>query len=663
MDTNDLIGVSCFFDFLCAIFSRIAYEETPRPLYLLSRIFDDIIPKELIEALSKITNISELNDDKALLKNLDPNNKIKIRKYNNTEDYVDFIEYAKKINELIEGYKRYECYTFPTSPDIILEAIATSNYGNVLIIGVKTMPNFVFTAFRGTYSAKTAASYTRPSSLVPVEISPNTKILGGIGKILFEMLNTILQANKYIAKKLLEPNNRKPVIPVFTGHSLGGGMATILDYEFCKEGPKIIVLTEEEKKILAVDPICITFGAPRVLSKTTSENLCNLITKNNNFRRYSNDGDPVTALPSVNYYHPCSSQNDKAKGRREKVSRDCKSSTKKTSSLMKQLPSDYKLSNITYDLPHAYSEPTKAIKCTNDNKGPGLGTKLLNFAPNMFDHMTYLYVSFARAATITDLVTSAVGSKEVSRVERDDKILNVTKGDTIMTITDMDGDGSVGTFPRAAIDLVKIRHQFGDKALMIDKDMNTDLFEFSKNGKFNIAKPKMFKQILTGTANTNYLQNLKKESNTLETIFKDVDNTALLNLSEYEEMLKKNPPPKGQSFEEFKEQMDPAEDAAKDAEAAAKDAEAAAKEAKQQAYADRMAEEEGRWSAYLQKVAEEKKTAREAAEQNKSPPESGGRNNTKRSRNKTKRSRNKTKKSRNKTKKSRNKTKRSRNKK
>jgi hypothetical protein len=115
---SDLIGLSCFFDFLCAVFSRIAYEETPRPLYLLSQIFSSIIPEELIIALSKITNISELNDDTALLTNLGPNNKIKIRKYNG-QNYVNFIEYAEKINILIEGYKRYGCYTFPTSTNIL----------------------------------------------------------------------------------------------------------------------------------------------------------------------------------------------------------------------------------------------------------------------------------------------------------------------------------------------------------------------------------------------------------------------------------------------------------------------------------------------------------------------------------------------------------------
>jgi hypothetical protein len=644
---SDLIGLSCFFDFLCAVFSRIAYEETPRPLYLLSQIFSSIIPEELIIALSKITNISELNDDTALLTNFGPNDKIKIRTYNG-KNYVNFIEYAEKINILIEGYKRYGCYTFPTSTNIILEAIATSNYGNVLIIGVKTMPNFVFTAFRGTYSAKTAASYTRPSSLFPVQISPNTKILGGIGKILFEILYTILEANKYIAQQLLQTNNNpnvKSVIPVFTGHSLGGGMATILDYEYCKEGPKIIVPVP----VLAEVPICITFGSPRVLSKTTSENLCKRIIGNKTlFRRYSNDGDPVTALPPVNYYHPCSSKNDKASGYRKIVARDCKSSTLTTKSIANLMPSDYVTDKITSDLPHAYSESKKAIKCRDTEAS--IATKLSNSAPNMFDHMTYLYVSFARAATITDLVTSAAGSKEVSRVEMDVPKLNLTKGDTIMTITHMVGNGSIGKISSSAIDLVKIRKKLGDTTLLIDGYMDTGLFELTKNGSFHVknidvvGKNNAIKGRLT---DPKYLQSLKEKSNAWETSFKNVQIEDILDLSlNNDKNMRLNPKGKQYEFETHEEEKRIAEKesyAKMEREKKAKEERAAVpltNEEIARAKADiARAKEEEEWAAHLR--------AQKSV--------GAGRNKTKRSRNKTKRSRNKTKRSRNKTKRSRNK--------
>jgi len=636
---SDFIGLSCFFDFLCAVFSRIAYEETPRPLYLLSQIFSSIIPEELIIALSKITDISELNDDKVLLQNLGPNDKIKIRKYNG-QDYVNFIEYAEKINILIEGYKRYECYTFPTSTNIILEAIATSNYGNVLIIGVKTMPNFVFTAFRGTYSQKTAASYSRPDSLIPVQISPNTKILLGIGKILFEILYTILEANKYIAQQLLKDNNNpnvKSVIPVFTGHSLGGGMATILDYEYCKEGPKIIVPVP----VLAEVPICITFGAPRVLSKTTSENLCKRIIGNKTlFRRYSNDGDPVTALPPVNYYHPCSSKNDKASGYRKIVARDCKSSTIKTNSIATHMPSDYVTDKITSDLPHAYSEPKKAIKCRDTEAS--LATKLYNAAPNMFDHMTYLYVSFARAATLSDLVTISE-SKEVGRVEKDNLSLNVKKGDTIMTITHMVGDDRYGKISSSAIDLVNIRKKMGDTTLSIDGYMDTGLFELTKKGSFNV------KNVRTPDKNKpEYREKLKQYAKNWEQNFKTVTNSDILELSLSTDKTIMRLNPHGQQYkeEEEKEQQNKKEQERDLRKLKAIQEEKDAKDARAAMF--KKSSEENR-AANDARAKEDQEWAQHLREQKKSPGSGGtGRNKTKRSRNKTKRSRNKTKRSRNK---------------
>ena len=151
-----------------------------------------------------------------------------------------------------------------------------------------------------------------------------------IAKIEFEMLHSILAANNDIVTTFLKTTN---VIPVFTGHSLGGALATLLDYEYCsiieKRGAQAF-------PSLSSKPVCISFGSPRVLSKTTSEIFCGKIIKGLTlFHRYSNDGDPITSLPppGFGFYHPCSSKNDKAKGYRKFVSRDCKSSTKMSSNL------------------------------------------------------------------------------------------------------------------------------------------------------------------------------------------------------------------------------------------------------------------------------------------------------------------------------------------
>jgi hypothetical protein len=204
--TEDLTGLASFFDFLCAVFSRIAYAEAPMPLFLISGVFR-IIPKELLVPLSNITNISQLNQDEELLFNLNsPDNKIPVRTFNGKK-YVDFIPYAKEINTLIEDTLNSPYYKKETDPNIKVISIADSNYGDVLIIGISYLSNFVFTSFRGTYSTKTAQSYVQMSSLNPVKISEGTKLLKGIAKIEFEMLHGILAANNDIVTQFLKRTN------------------------------------------------------------------------------------------------------------------------------------------------------------------------------------------------------------------------------------------------------------------------------------------------------------------------------------------------------------------------------------------------------------------------------------------------------------------------
>jgi hypothetical protein len=279
-------------------------------------------------------------------------------------------------------------------------------------------------------------------------------VLKGIAKIEFEMLHSILAANNDIVTTFLKTSN---VIPVFTGHSLGGALATLLDYEYCS-----IISKKGEQTFspLSGTPVCISFGSPRVLSKTTSETFCGKIVSNKTlFHRYSNDGDPVTALPppSMGFYHPCSSKNDKGKGYRKIVSRDCKSSTKISSNL-------------------ARSEYTKAINCRDVE--PSILTKAINSVPNMFDHMTYLYVSFAKAADIIHLFGSSaltVETTEVGRVKNSNPQFSVTSGDTEMRIIQMIGNGSTGDYTADFIDLVKLRKK-GDKILNEDSLISKKLF-------------------------------------------------------------------------------------------------------------------------------------------------------------------------------------------
>jgi len=309
MSKDGNIGVSNFFDFLCCVFSRIDYVEDPLNIFLISGVFR-ILPDEIINSLSKISDTNfTIEDEKVFPKNL-------LTRDGNTS--INFIEYAKRINELIENTSKGPDYKKETDENLKIISIADSNYGNVLIIGHKLLPNFVFVSYRGTYSTKTAASYSNPSSIFPflVDITMQKKMLKGIAKITMEIIHTIFHAMEYMAEFLKESNKDIRPIPVFTGHSLGGGMATIASDAYCS-----LVQKKNKKDVfhtygLNDKAICISFGSPRVLNEIASQELCSFVVNNSLiFHRFSNHGDPVTSLPppGFGFYHPCSSKNDKLK--------------------------------------------------------------------------------------------------------------------------------------------------------------------------------------------------------------------------------------------------------------------------------------------------------------------------------------------------------------
>ena len=50
-------------------------------------------------------------------------------------------------------------------------SISTSNYAGYYILVDTRMPNSIFVLFRGTYSAKSAGSYSKPTSIVPFNVA------------------------------------------------------------------------------------------------------------------------------------------------------------------------------------------------------------------------------------------------------------------------------------------------------------------------------------------------------------------------------------------------------------------------------------------------------------------------------------------------------------
>jgi hypothetical protein len=459
-ESVDMIGSACFMDFLCAIFSRIAYTEDPLPIYLVSGVFR-IFPKELIITLSQITSITDLKDDTVLLQKADtlyPKHTIPIRVSNKLR-YVDFMPYVPSINELIENTDKSKYYEKETDPNIKIISIADSNYGDTLVICTKYVA-FMWLAFRGTYSTKTAQSYIQLSSLIPAEIDEGTKLLKGIAKIEYEIIHTIFAAMKVLVKDFL-PN--KNVIPVITGHSLGGGLATIFGNEYCN-----LVAKYGESFVAPLNskPICISFGSPRVLSKGTSERLCqHVVSDRILFHRFSNDADPVTSLPppGIGFYHPCSSSNDKAKGNRALTSRDCKSP-------MTLIPLKLNLN--------------KPINCRTTESS--LSGRVFGVGPSPLHHVSYLYVSFIQAADIVHLLAKSaltINTTEIGRVKATNSQFSLTQGDSEMRIVQMTGNGNTGIFTVGFVDLVTLRKTRGP--LKEDSVMHETLFlKLLDNTKF-----------------------------------------------------------------------------------------------------------------------------------------------------------------------------------
>jgi hypothetical protein len=443
-ENNDIIGLSSFLDFFCAVLSRIAYTEDPMPLYLVSGLFR-IFPKDLIRKLSKVINLKDFEKDDIIF-GLNKKSEFPIREHNGKK-YIDFMPYVKDINILIEDPMNSPYYSTRTDPNIKIISIADSNYGDIIVIGVQYLPNLVFAAYRGTYSSKTAGSYIQLESLTPLPLDDKgAMVLKGIAKITFDVIHTVTDALEYIAKTFLHSSN-KP-IPVFTGHSLGGAMATIMGFEYCNN---IITVDKTTSNYLNKKSICVSFGAPRVLGENTSEQLCKYVVNGSTLvHRFSNSGDPVTSMPppGLGFYHPCSSAADKRMDHRKLVTRECDSSIKIS--------------------PIFRSEYSKPIHCTNE-------AVVSMGVPIWTDHSSYLYVSFVKGTDLAHVFIHSAftrHTKEIQRIHRDNMKFNLKIGDSVLRIIQMTGNNGTGKFELDCVDLVKLREK---DALIHNEDSRDSL--------------------------------------------------------------------------------------------------------------------------------------------------------------------------------------------
>jgi hypothetical protein len=244
--------------------------------------FDDT---QFLNKYLQIFNIPELNKQIINIKD------------ENITDIFDLkiknmIKINKKINEINYNNTPNEL----SSENIQYISISTSNYSSVYIVANKLM-NTIFICFRGTYSVKSGLSYLKLSSISPKNIchGSNDGYLLGVFKIISEIFYTIEESINYLSTHFLKT---KEIKIVTTGHSLGGGAASIFSYLWVKHKPDLKIA-------------CITFGSPRVMNGNLIEKFNELIlNKVILFKRYITNGDPFAKLPITSkkfdnsYYFP-----------------------------------------------------------------------------------------------------------------------------------------------------------------------------------------------------------------------------------------------------------------------------------------------------------------------------------------------------------------------
>ena len=439
MNTDDNYGNINFMSFLGSVLARLAYfsDYSEIPSYfnseseeqrvirsktflsLYSCIFcDKVIPTSILNGIGNQTNLDNIFNDPILLNNStlrsSTTSKIsnyvtsglsKISKYktNNTEipkrsnGYIDFIQFAKKINVItgeetgtkdakIVSQKIDDIYSsgILKKGRVYYTSIGTSNYGEIYIVADQDISNKLFVIFRGTYSAKTASAWSKPSSLVSWTVSEYNGIkesyLYGIFKLVEDTIHTVLQACLDLSQKAF-PNarNANAVSIITCGHSLGGAMSTIFAYLWMsvKENqlPNMPIVNNSGKKNpyvsgdftrLSKQIACISLGSPRVFSKDLSILFCDYVkAKFIVYKRITTRGDPFTGQPYFGFYHACSTSEEM----RKEISEDCNQTLLRIGA--------------------AGSNYEAKLDCKN--------VKTRTYAPDPFSHTIYLEILFSQA--------------------------------------------------------------------------------------------------------------------------------------------------------------------------------------------------------------------------------------------------------------------------
>jgi len=315
-----------------------------------------------------------------------------------------------------------------------------------------------------------------PESAIPLTIYGDTTMLKGMAKINFEIIHAVTNAMMYISLTFLKKKSSffiKP-IPVLTGQSLGGAMATIFVYEYSQKIAKI----PNVAKCLSSEAICSNFGTPRVLGKAASDHLCKTIVNGQVlFHRFSNHGDIFTSLPpnGLGFYHPCS---NKEKDYRKLVARKLVARKLVARKLVarKLVARDCNGVAITNKM-LITSDYNTPLNCTN--KQADIFTRFKNLNTDLTNHGNYLYVSFLNNNDAK--FHTPFSRTEIGRVHNTNEQFGLNKRDTEMRVVQMNGNGKDGIYTIIFVDLVKLRQQ-GDSVLHEDSKDTYSVFNILLHG-------------------------------------------------------------------------------------------------------------------------------------------------------------------------------------
>ena len=405
---QDMYGGIPFILFYSSVLSRLAYMDDTNFLVSYSKIFGNVITEERMKQIDAAPIDDLLNDEK--IYELAQDNCENYTNTNGKKCYLPFIELSKQVNQINKEESSTENFKSVDLGNIKFISIATSNYGEVYVIADLRTPNTMWVVFRGTYSAKTFMSYSKPTSLAPINIGVNASgksesYLYGIYKITIEVMHTIVEAMRYLGENFLQTapgRNKDPIKILTTGHSLGGAMSTIFAYNWSKiKDPatqSVAIYQKAPYGILSRDIGCFSLGSPLCVNKDIADIFCE---KMNNklilYVRVGSKGDPITGLPYQSGYfsHPCPSK--------EEFVYYVKAPHNGLLTLM-------------------YPEYMKSLESVHKKWRP--------YIPNMTAHMQYLDITFKKALDPAVFITGTITEQEIKRAYNSD----TKKKDTICRI-------------------------------------------------------------------------------------------------------------------------------------------------------------------------------------------------------------------------------------